>query len=120
MGEDSGESAGSYRPAWKLRRGWQLWLGDHWAVIQAVRVRGDYVLITVAGGQVYRAGYADAVLSRTTPPGLARGRPADFEGFEHPFNECLEDATLSHGRAGVSQVCHAPGKAERHVRTGRS
>ncbi len=101
MGEDAGASLGSYRPAWKLRRGDSLWLGDHWTVITAVRVRGDYVLITVEGGQVYRAGYADAVLSRTRPPGLAR-----------PYRRVLQ-------RYRVRCRCRGSHRRPRRVREGR-
>jgi hypothetical protein len=58
---------GSYGQAFKLRRGRQLWIGDAWADVTAVRVTGESVLITVADGRVFRAGYMDAVLSRKTP-----------------------------------------------------
>jgi hypothetical protein len=59
---------GSYRQAYRLQRGWQLWTGNGWAEITAVTVRGDRVLITVTDGRVFRAGYADAVLCRAAPP----------------------------------------------------
>jgi hypothetical protein len=35
--------------------------------VTAVRVTGEGVLITVADGRVFQAGYADAVLSRAAP-----------------------------------------------------
>jgi hypothetical protein len=61
--------SGSYDQAHKLRRGRQLWTGDSWAEVTAVWVTGEGVLITVADGRVFRAGYADAVLSRKKPTG---------------------------------------------------
>lgn len=63
---DDAES-GSYGQAYKLRRGRQLWTGDDWADVTAVRIAGDHVLITVADGRVFRAGYMDAILSRPKP-----------------------------------------------------
>jgi hypothetical protein len=60
--------SGSYDQAHKLRRGRQLWTGDGWAEVTAVRVTDEGVLIAVADGRVFRAGYADAVLSRAGPP----------------------------------------------------
>jgi hypothetical protein len=60
--------SGSYDQAYKLRRGRQLWTGDGWAEVTAVRSTGESVLITVADGRVFRAGYIDAVLSRKAPP----------------------------------------------------
>jgi hypothetical protein len=65
--------SGSYDQAHKLRRGRQLWTGNEWAEVTAVRVTGEGVLITVADGRVFRAGYADAVLSRVTPPATLTG-----------------------------------------------
>lgn len=60
--------SGSYNQAYKLRRGRQLWTGDGWAEVTAVRIAGESVLITVADGRTFRAGYGDAILSRKTPP----------------------------------------------------
>ena len=59
---------GSYDQAYKLRRGRQLWIGDGWADVTAVRITGESVLITVTDGRVFRAGYMDAILSRKRPP----------------------------------------------------
>jgi hypothetical protein len=75
--DDAG--SGSYDQAHKIRRGRQLWTGDGWAEVTAVRVTGEDVLITVAVGRVFRAGYADAVLSRPAPPATltAHPRPPD-------------------------------------------
>lgn len=58
-------------PKLRDRIGWQLWLGDGWATITDVQVRGDDVLITVEDGTVYRVGYVDAVRCRRPDP-LAR------------------------------------------------
>jgi hypothetical protein len=42
--------------------------GDGWTEVTAVRITGESVLITVADGRVFRAGYMNALLSRKTPP----------------------------------------------------
>jgi len=56
----------TYYPAPRLRRGWQLYDGDGWPRIRAVRVVGQVVLITVEDGRTFRAGYLDAVCCRVT------------------------------------------------------
>ncbi len=56
------------------RVGWELFLGgngsggERWEPISRVRITGDQVLLTVADGTTYRAGYTDAVRCRR-PPG---------------------------------------------------
>ena len=62
------DSDGTYCPAPRLKRGWQLWLGDGWVTITSVRVSGEQVLIGAADGRTYRAGYLDAVRCRRVPP----------------------------------------------------
>jgi len=64
---DDGDG-GSYGQAYKVRRRWQLWIGDGWAEVTKVRVVRENVLITVTDGRTFRAGYLDAVLTRKTPP----------------------------------------------------
>lgn len=71
---------GSYCYGRKLlgRVGWEMYLGasgsggERWEPITAVRIRGDHVLLTVADGTTYRAGYTDAVRCRR--PGLPVAR----------------------------------------------
>jgi hypothetical protein len=63
-GEDEG---GAYGQAYKVRRGRELWTGDGWAIVTAVRIAGDHVLITVADGRVFRTAYIEAVLTRKPP-----------------------------------------------------
>ena len=58
------DSDGTYCPAPRLERGWQLWLGDGWVTITSVRVSGEHVLIGATDGRTYRAGYLDAVRCR--------------------------------------------------------
>jgi len=43
---DDGDG-GSYGQAYKVRRRWQLWIGDGWAEVTKVRVVRENVLITV-------------------------------------------------------------------------
>jgi hypothetical protein len=63
------------------RVGWELFLGgdgsggERWEPISWVRVAGDQVLLTVADGTTYRAGYTDAVRCRR-PPGPGRSGSA--------------------------------------------
>jgi hypothetical protein len=54
---------GTYCQAPRLKRGWELWLGNSWVTITSVRVSGEHVLIGAADGRTYRAGYLDAALS---------------------------------------------------------
>jgi hypothetical protein len=68
MARRGDSEGGTYGQAYKLRRGRQLWIGDDWADVTAVRITGESVLITMADGRVFRAGYMDAILSRKTPP----------------------------------------------------
>jgi hypothetical protein len=79
MARRGGTGSGEYHQAYKVRSGWQLWVGDAWAEVIAVRISGDYVLLTIADGRVFRAGYVDAVLTRATPPGPLT--PADSRGI---------------------------------------
>ena len=73
---------GSYCYGRKLleRVGWEMYLGgngaggERWEPITRVRIRGDQVLLTVADGTTYRAGYSDAVRCRRPPPAAP---PAD-------------------------------------------
>ena len=73
---------GSYCYGRKLlgRIGWEMYLGadgpggERWEPITAVRIRGDHVLLTVADGTTYRAGYTDAVRCRRRRPGLPPAR----------------------------------------------
>lgn len=66
---------GSYCYGRKLleRIGWEIYLGgngaggERWEPITRVRIRGDQVLLTVADGTTYRAGYSDAVRCRRPP-----------------------------------------------------
>lgn len=62
------EHGGSYDQARRLRRGWQLWVGDGWAEVRSAVTRGEDILITVSDGRVFRVGYLDAVLCRKPPP----------------------------------------------------
>lgn len=61
-------SDGTYCQAPRLKRGWELWLGDGWVAITAVRVAGGHVLTGAADGRIYRAGYLDAVRCRAVSP----------------------------------------------------
>ena len=75
---------GSYCYGRKLleRVGWEMYLGgngaggERWEPITRVRIRGDQVLLTVADGTTYRAGYSDAVRCRRPPGRRPPGRPA--------------------------------------------
>jgi hypothetical protein len=68
MARQSDESAGSYEQARRLRRGWQLWVGDGWAEVRSAVARDDTILITVTDGRVFRVDYLESVLCRKPAP----------------------------------------------------
>ena len=77
------DAQGSYDQARRLRRGWQLWVGDDWAQVRSTAVRGDSILITVTDGRVFRVDYLQAVLCRKPAPDrLIRRRPAGWAGLD--------------------------------------
>ncbi len=66
------------------RIGWEMYLGgngaggERWEPITRVRITGAQVLLTVADGTTYRAGYTDAVRCRRPRPGAAPLRPRRY------------------------------------------
>jgi hypothetical protein len=63
------DAEGSYDQARRLRRGWQLWVGDGWAEVASTAVHDDSVLVTVTDGRVFRVSYLEAVLCRQPATG---------------------------------------------------
>ena len=50
MARRNDDAEGSYDQVWRLRRGWQLWVGDGWAEVQSTAVRDDSVMVTSPKG----------------------------------------------------------------------
>ena len=69
MARRGDDSEGFYDHVRRLRRGWQLWVGDGWAEVQSTAVRDDSVVVTVTDGRVFRVNYLEAVLCRKPAPG---------------------------------------------------
>ena len=73
------------------RVGWELFLGgngsggERWEPISWVRITGDQVLITVADGTTYRAGYTDAVRCRRPPGQGSSGSVPDLPSTSEPI-----------------------------------
>jgi hypothetical protein len=75
MARRNDDAEGSYEQVRRLRRGWQLWVGDGWAEVQSTVVRDDSILVTVTDGRVFRVDYLEAVLCRKPATGRLIRRP---------------------------------------------